>query len=61
MARKRTSAPPVWRHYLMLLLFAGSAVAVAGRVVVLGVSEREFLTAQGDARSVRIECPLIAA
>ena len=52
---KKIPAPPAWRHYLLLLVVAGSSVAVAARVVMLGVTEREFLTAQGDARSVRIE------
>lgn len=53
--RARKPAPPAWRHYLLLLVFAAGSVAVAARVVMLGVDEREFLTAQGDARSVRFE------
>lgn len=52
---KKVLAPPAWRHYLLVLALAGSSVAVAARVVMLGVNEREFLTAQGDARSVRME------
>jgi len=52
---KKNIAPPAWRHYLLLLVIAGGSVAVAARVVMLGVNEREFLTAQGDARSVRME------
>jgi len=57
MARRASKfvAPPAWRHYFLLLVFAGGAIAVGGKVVSLGVAERDFLTAQGDARSVRIE------
>lgn len=54
-ANRKPAAPPAWRHYLLLLVFAGGSAAVAARVVMLGVTEREFLTAQGDARSVRME------
>ena len=54
-SRRKISSPPAWRHYLLVLVFAGGSVAVAARVVMLGVDERDFLTAQGDARSVRLE------
>jgi len=54
-SKARVFAPPAWRHYLLLLVFASASVAVAARVVMLGVNEREFLTAQGDARSIRTQ------
>lgn len=53
--RAKLVAPPAWRHYLLVLAFASASAAVAARVVMLGVNEREFLTAQGDARSIRTE------
>ena len=45
----------VWRHYLLLICFGLAVAGLCGRVVYLGVSEREFLQHQGDARSVRKE------
>ena len=48
-------APPVWRHYALLLVCLGLGGVVAARVVALGVSEREFLQLAGDARSIRTE------
>ncbi len=53
--RTKSFVPPAWRHYLLLLVFASASAAVAARVVMLGVNEREFLTAQGKARSIRTE------
>ncbi|MEE8244509.1 MAG: penicillin-binding protein 2, partial [Pseudomonadales bacterium] len=44
-----------WRHYAIVLLFLSACAALAARVVFLGVSERQFLQEQGDARSVRSE------
>ncbi len=44
-----------WRHYAIVLLFLCACAALAARVVFLGVSERQFLQEQGDARSVRSE------
>jgi cell division protein FtsI (penicillin-binding protein 3) len=44
-----------WRHYLVVLLFLGACVGLAVRVVVLNVTNREFLQEQGNARSVRYE------
>ena len=44
-----------WRHYVLVVVFIGCAVALAGRVVFLGVTEHEFLQREGDARSVRRE------
>ena len=53
--KAKVVTPPAWRHYLLLLLFAGASVTITAQIVVLGTNEREFLTAQGDARSVRTE------
>ena len=53
--KAKAFTPPAWRHYLLLMVFASASAAVAARVVMLGVNEREFLTAQGDARSIRSE------
>lgn len=44
-----------WRHYTIVILFLGAVVVLSGRVVYLGVTERDFLQDQGDARSVRKE------
>ena len=45
----------LWRHYLLVGLFLAAVLALSVRVVYLGVTEREFLQQQGDARSVRKE------
>ncbi|MEQ9451488.1 MAG: penicillin-binding transpeptidase domain-containing protein [Pseudomonadales bacterium] len=45
----------LWRHYLVVAGFLTMTVGLAGRVVYLGVTERDFLQEQGDARSVRHE------
>lgn len=42
-----------WRHYLVVILFLGACAGVAARVVVLNVTDREFLQEQGDLRAVR--------
>jgi len=44
-----------WRHYTLLVVFAACVVGVCVRVVYLGVSDRDFLQGQGDARSIRKE------
>ena len=44
-----------WRHHTVVVLFAGACLFLAGRVVYLGATERDFLQEQGDARSVRVE------
>ncbi len=44
-----------WRHFVLIGLFLAAVVALSGRVVYLGVTERDFLQQQGDARSVRKE------
>lgn len=44
-----------WRHYTVVLLFLGVCGGVAARVVVLNVTDRDFLQRQGDARAVRHE------
>lgn len=44
-----------WRHYTVVLLFLGVCSGVAARVVVLNVTDRDFLQRQGDARAVRHE------
>ena len=41
-----------WRHYLFLVCFATTALALSVRVVYLGVTERDFLQEEGDRRSV---------
>lgn len=57
--RKRKSsavlAPPVWRHYALLVGCVGLGCVVAAKVVSLGVGDREFLQLAGDARSIRTE------
>jgi cell division protein FtsI (penicillin-binding protein 3) len=40
---------------VLLFVFLGSGAALSVRVVYLGVTERDFLQAEGDARSVRKE------
>ncbi|HEX7034770.1 MAG TPA: penicillin-binding protein 2 [Pseudomonadales bacterium] len=42
-----------WRHYLVVIVFLGACAGVAARVVVLNVTDREFLQEQGDLRAVR--------
>jgi len=44
-----------WRHYLVVSLFLTGVFALCGRVIYLGVTERDFLQEQGDARSIRHE------
>lgn len=44
-----------WRHYVMLTMFVAAVVGLCVRVVYLGVSDRDFLQDQGDARSIRKE------
>ena len=44
-----------WRHYFVLFFFAAAVLALSSRVVFLGVSERDFLQQEGDARSIRKE------
>lgn len=56
-ARKASAviAPPVWRHYALLVACLCFGGVVAAKVVSLGVSERAFLQHAGDARSIRTE------
>ena len=44
-----------WRHGVVLTVFLLAALGLCVRVVYLGVTERDFLQGQGDARSVRTE------
>lgn len=44
-----------WRHYLLVSSFFLMVFGLCGRIVYLGVTERDFLQRQGDARSVRRE------
>ena len=44
-----------WRHYTLLVLFLAAVIGLCVRVVYLGVSDRDFLQEQGDARSIRTE------
>ncbi len=44
-----------WRHGLIVVLLFSAVGALCARVVYLGVTERDFLKGQGDARSVRTE------
>jgi len=44
-----------WRHYVLLAVFVAAVIGLCVRVVYLGVSDRDFLQHQGDARSVREE------
>ena len=44
-----------WRHYLLVSSFLLMVLGLCGRVIYLGVTERDFLQRQGDARSVRSE------
>jgi cell division protein FtsI (penicillin-binding protein 3) len=43
----------MWRHNLLVFVFVALAVSLAGRIVDLAITERDFLKAQGEARSVR--------
>ena len=45
----------IWRHYFVLGLFLLAVGALSTRVVFLGVTERDFLQQEGDARSIRRE------
>ncbi len=55
--RKSTKAPKLsqWRHILVVGVFGLCVLGMCGRVLYLGVTEREFLQQQGDARSIRRE------
>ena len=44
-----------WRHHFVLGLFLLAVGALSTRVVFLGVTERDFLQQEGDARSIRRE------
>ncbi|MDG2278884.1 MAG: penicillin-binding transpeptidase domain-containing protein [Pseudomonadales bacterium] len=44
-----------WRHSIVVVIFIAGVVGLCGRIVFLGVTERDFLQEQGDARSVRTE------
>ena len=44
-----------WRHHVLVVTFVVAIVGLCGRVVYLGVTEKDFLQQQGDARSVRTE------
>ncbi|MEM7081032.1 MAG: penicillin-binding transpeptidase domain-containing protein, partial [Pseudomonadota bacterium] len=44
-----------WRHYILVGLFLAMIGALCVRVVYLGVTQKNFLQQQGDARSVRRE------
>lgn len=45
----------MWRHYLVAGLFLTACAGIGARVVFLTVTERDFLQAQGNARSLREE------
>lgn len=44
-----------WRHYLLFVVLCGFTLVLAGRVVYLATTDREFLQREGDARSIRTE------
>ena len=44
-----------WRHYVLFVVLLGFTVVLAGRVVYLATTDKEFLQKQGDARSIRNE------
>lgn len=44
-----------WRHYAVVVVFSAIVLGLCVRVIYLGVTERDFLKGQGDARSVRHE------
>ncbi len=44
-----------WRHYVVLAVFLTAVAGLCVRVIYLGVSDRDFLQDQGDARSIRQE------
>jgi cell division protein FtsI (penicillin-binding protein 3) len=44
-----------WRHSIVVVIFIAGVMGLCGRIVFLGVTERDFLQEQGDARSVRTE------
>lgn len=44
-----------WRHYTLVVLFLLGVAGLCVRVVYLGVTDRDFLQEQGDARSIRTE------
>ncbi len=60
MSDKRAAHKPLtWRLNLVLFAMAACVVAVAWKVIVLHVMQRDFLQGQGDARTLRVE-PLVA-
>jgi cell division protein FtsI (penicillin-binding protein 3) len=44
-----------WRHYVLLVVLLGFTMVLAGRVVYLATTDKEFLQKEGDARSIRNE------
>jgi len=46
--------PPNWRHNLLVMAMLALFATLAARTVYLGVTERDFLKEQGEARSVRV-------
>ena len=44
-----------WRHYVLLVVLFGFTLVLAGRVVYLATTDKEFLQKEGDARSIRNE------
>ncbi len=44
-----------WRHHVITFSFLAIALVLCGRVLYLGVGDRDFLQGQGDARSIRAE------
>ena len=45
---------PVWRHYIVVVLFLASCLGLVARAAYLATTERDFLRDQGEARSVRV-------
>ncbi|MEM6708820.1 MAG: penicillin-binding transpeptidase domain-containing protein [Pseudomonadota bacterium] len=45
----------LFRHGVLVVAFVAAMIGLAARVIYLGVNEREFLSQQGEARSVRTE------
>lgn len=44
-----------WRHYMLLFVLFVFTVVLAGRVVYLATTDKEFLQKEGDARAIRNE------
>ncbi len=55
MDRRKESALIGYRYPIALIVLLAAALLLAGRMVHLHISDREFLQEQGDARSVRNE------